>query len=134
VEVKMSVELEGVPEGWRAVRWGKPKRGEWTVLNNFVHRWGSDSVVNWLVVEPVAPITERSFCSDQAVRPFKNSEEFLEACNGHFWLLNIQTGGSEFVAYVDDNGIETLRGATSWEDLVECYEFPDGRVGGHENL
>lgn len=128
----MSVELKGVPEGWRVVRWGRPSVGETILLHHtnvpykiplFSAFCGSHSL-----------IVEAFSANDQdAIRPFANSGEFLDACNGHFWLLNIETGASEFVAYVDDNGIETIRGATSYEDLVECYEFPDGRVCGHEN-
>jgi hypothetical protein len=120
------VELSGLPEGWRAVRWGKPNAGDWIFVGDLRHQvMCPDEWVEHLIIAKVE--------EEQGVRPFKDAGEFLDACDGHFWLVNIDTGASEFVAYVDDNGIETLRGATSYSNLYECYEFPDGRACGHED-
>lgn len=120
-----AINLPGVPQGYRAVRWGMPERGEWIASTSgcFIPTVVLEHCC--LIVEPVQ--------NDDTVRPFANADDFLASLDGSMMLLNITTGSLEMVLFVDDDGIETIRGAVSYEDLVFMYEFADGRACGHED-
>lgn len=119
------INLPGVPKGFQAVRWGVPAKGEWICCSSgcFVPTTVFEHCC--LIVEPIG--------DDDNIRPFKDADDFLESLSGSMMLLNITTGSLETVLYVDDDGIETVRSAVSYEDLMMGYEFPDGRACGHEN-
>ena len=118
--------IPGVPDGYRVVRWGVPKDGEWICgSNGMVFKPVSSSLdFCCLIVEPD---------QDDAIRPYKNADEFLDDSNGSLVLLNICTGCIETILYIDDDGIETIKGAVSWEDLMVNYEFASGKGCGREN-
>jgi|GEM_PF-3712576 len=120
------MKIEGLPKGYRAVRWGIPKPGDWIAHDRgaFV---GTGNILHACLI--LAPCIEEL----DGIRPFENSEDFVEGAKGVFMVLNITTGNLETVLYVDDQGIETIRGAISYEKLLFEYEFSDGRACGYED-
>jgi len=58
VNVSNEVQLPGIPDGYRAVRFGKAKEGDWYVgANGNLQQWnvGGQSAWNYLIVEPITP-------------------------------------------------------------------------------
>lgn len=122
------MKLEGLPKGYRAVRWGVPGPDDYICHNICPFRPHGMIDYACLIIEP---------CSDEelddGIKPFENSEDYIEAARGLMMVLNITTGHLETVLYVGDDGIETVRGAVSYEDLMINYEFSDGRACGYED-
>lgn len=124
----MIMRLDGCPEGWKPVRYGKPSRGEHVVTTHGVIKWTLDDTVTSSFHLVVAE-EKRS-----GVRSFRNASEFIEEMAADNWLINVETGALETVLLVDDDGVETVRGLVSYIDLLSRYEFADGRVcGRHED-
>lgn len=122
------MKLEGLPKGFRAVRWGLVKPGEWIAHGEHPFRPLNSLSYPCLIVEP-----DTEGGDDDNIRPFVDSEDFIEAARGMLMVLNITTGNLETVLFVDDTGIETIRGAISYERLMVEYEFSDGRACGYED-
>lgn len=121
------MKIEGLPKGYQAVRWGVPKAGDWIAHGKGAFL-GSGGIEHACLI--VAPCVEEE---EDGIRPFQNSKDFVEASKGLLMVLNITTGNLETVLYVDDGGIETIRGAVSYEKLMFEYEFSDGRACGYED-
>ena len=125
----MSVMLEGVPAGWKPVRYGKPNKGDMVLCSEGVILWNleSDKTMGWHLI--VAKNEVQS-----GIRSFRNAGEFIDEMDSSNWLINVETGALETILLVDDDGVETMRGAVDWVELLSRYEFADGRVCGyHEN-
>lgn len=124
--IRQVYSIPGVPEGYRVVRWGIPEQGDWILGSSGCFRPIEGKIdFSCLVVEPLD--------HDDSIRPYKNADEFLDDSNGSLVLLNICTGCIETVLYVDNDGIETIKGAISWKDLLVNYEFASGKGCGREN-
>ena len=120
----MIMRLDGCPEGWKPVRYGKPSRGEHVVTTHGVIKWTLDDTVTSSFHLVVAEEKR------DGVRSFRNASEFIEEMATDNWLINVETGALETVLLVDDDGVETVRGLVSYIDLLSRYEFADGRVCG----
>jgi hypothetical protein len=123
----MSLKLEGVPEGWKPVRYGKPTKGEIVLTPAGAMCWGLDDDET----KSFQLIIARE--DRKGIRAFRNAGEFIDEMDSSNWLINVETGALETILLVDDDGVETMRGAVSWVDLLSRYEFADGRVCGYEN-
>jgi len=119
------MKIKGLPKGYEAVRWGVPIAGDWIAHDMIAFECLGNIEHACLIVAP---------CSEEhGIRPFANSEDFVESAKGLIIVLNITTGNLETVLYIDDHGIETIRGAISYEKLLFEYEFSDGRACGYED-
>jgi hypothetical protein len=116
--------MKGIPEGFKAVRWGVPEIGDWVMSGGGAFKPTGKFDFACLVVEP----------EDEGIAPLEDASDFIESSMGSMLLLNTNTGHIETVLYIDDEGIETICGAVSYKDLISRYEFVDGRVCGHENF
>ena len=53
--MKHEIEIEGLPEGWRAVAYRSGKCTEWAVVNGHIVELQSDSLIEHLIVEKIKP-------------------------------------------------------------------------------
>jgi hypothetical protein len=121
------IKLEGVPKDWKPVRYGKPRLGDMVLCSDgLVVRWSltEEQTSGWYLV---VTRDEVQF----GIRSFRNASEFVDEMDSSNWLINVETGALETILLVDDDGVETMRGAVDWVELLSRYEFADGRVCGH---
>jgi len=65
-----TIEIEGLPEGWRAVAYRLPKNGEHMLNDDTVEICNYDALTPWLIVEKIQPrriVLESSTDSRKAV-------------------------------------------------------------------
>ena len=121
------MKIEGVPNGWEIVRFGKPKKGEY-FLDEYRMPVQAESDY-WHHPKPIIRKIERP----KQYRPFANAEEF-KPHRDKWWKWNPVNfpQSSKNRAYppasYDDNG----HAAETWQQSLSDKVFEDGTPFGEE--
>ena len=121
----MDDKIEGVPEGWRLVRIGKPTDGEWVIDN-----LGDPSQViddtryyNYCIIEKIE--------QPKKYRPFANAKEF-EPHRDRWFKPKFESCQCIRTTAYNDRGHWVGEGHDTWEMMFEKYLFGDGTPFGVE--
>lgn len=123
----MSEQIEGVPDGWRLVRIGNPKVGEWFIDADD----GEPLLATCDVARRVRAIIEKIEQSKQ-YRQFANAAEFES--HRDRWIKHPDAEDRKFkVIMFDDCGVCCYERRYSYAHLFECGTvFDDGSPFGVE--
>jgi hypothetical protein len=115
--------IEGVPEGWRLVRIGKPKVGEWFIGDGFTVCEAKAGLIfsGYAIVERIEP-------PKLQYRPFVNAEEFKPYRDRWWCLKSDHRNQREITVSYDDTGLF----AWDWKTMFEKAVFEDGTPFGIE--
>ena len=121
----MSEQIEGVPHGWRLVRIGNPKVGEWFIDADD----GKPLLATCDVARRVRAIIEKIEQPKQ-YRPFANAAEFES--HRDRWINHPDAQDRKFkVIMFDDCGVCCYERRYSYAHLFECGTvFEDGSPFG----
>ena len=118
----MSEQIPGVPEGWRLVRIGKPKAGEYYIEIN--GEACEAKLITPTVLQWVFPIIEKIEQPKQ-YRPFANAKEF-EPHRDRWWRFKDESDELFRTYYYSDK-------SHMWHDWHQSFDkkvFDDGSVFG----
>ena len=118
----MNEQITGVPEGWRLVRIGRAKVGEWFMdeddgrLNLASHNW----------LRGVRVILEK-IAQPKQYRPFANAKEF-EPHRDRWWRFKDESDCYQRTSYYSDDS----NSGEDWETSLDGRVFDDGSPFGVE--
>ncbi len=121
----MNDKIEGVPDGWRLVRIGKPKSGEWFLDDSNIP---NKSTIDWHI--SVRAIIEK-IEQPRQYRPFSNAAEF-EPHRDRWFKPNFASCQCIRTTAYNDRGHWVGEGHDTWEMMFEKYLFDDGSPFGVE--
>lgn len=114
-------QIEGVPEGWRLVRIGRAKSGDW-VLNNLgkpLQKEYDTVYKNYCIIEKIE--------QQKQYRPFANEKEF-EPHRDRWWRYKDKSNGSHQTTSYSDR----LHMGCDWISSFYGKVFDDGSPFGVE--
>ena len=117
----MSEQIPGVPEGWRLVRIGVPKSGEWFVDDgNTPTKAFTDFDVSVLaIIEKIE--------QPKQYRPFADAKEF-EPHRDRWWRFKEESDCYQRTSYYSDDS----NSGEDWETSLDGRVFDDGSPFGVE--
>ena len=120
----MSEQIEGVPDGWRLVRIGKPKSGEYYIEIN--GEACEAKLITPTVLKWVFPIIEK-IEQPKKYRPFANAKEF-EPHRDRWWRFKEGINESfRTISYSD-----RFHNVQAWDKSLDEKVFEDGSPFGVE--
>lgn len=120
--------IEGIPEGWRLVRIGKPKAGEYYIENHgeaCEAKPTTPTVLHW-----VFPIIEKIEKPKQ-YRPFANAAE-AEALLGQVLRLKVNHEHKFVLIGISSHGVRIGLSLWSLQQAFDRFERLDGTPFGIE--
>jgi len=120
--------IEGIPDGWELVRFGKPLVGEYYIdVTGSIYKAldTTPTVLHWYM-----PIIRRIEKPKQ-YRPFANAAEF-EPFRDRWFRPKCSPDQCILTTAYNDRGHWTAKEQDTWEDMFDLYTFDDGTPFGIE--